>query len=85
VNVAGAKAFLAFLASPAFQARLASYPNTRQPAFVAGYPPAKVTSAPVADKAGTKKSGVPWALVVAVVLLVAGGLGYAASRTRAHA
>jgi tungstate transport system substrate-binding protein len=35
VNFAGAKAFLDYLTSPAFQARLASYPNTQQPAFFA--------------------------------------------------
>jgi hypothetical protein len=35
VNVEGAKAFLDFLTSPAFQAKLASYPSARQPAFFA--------------------------------------------------
>jgi hypothetical protein len=35
VNLEGAKAFLDFLTSPAFQAELASYPNAQQPAFFA--------------------------------------------------
>jgi tungstate transport system substrate-binding protein len=35
VNVEGAKAFIEYLASEAFQAKLASYPNTTSPAFFA--------------------------------------------------
>jgi tungstate transport system substrate-binding protein len=35
INVEGAKAFLEYLASEEFQARLASYPNTTSPAFFA--------------------------------------------------
>jgi hypothetical protein len=43
--VAGATAFLDYLTSPAFQARLASYPNTQQPAFFAdARPMLKLTS-----------------------------------------
>ncbi len=45
VNVAGATAFLDYLTSPAFHARLASYPNTQQPAFFAdARPTLKLTS-----------------------------------------
>jgi tungstate transport system substrate-binding protein len=47
VNLAGAKAFLDFLTSPAFQAKLASYPNTKQPAFFADARPTLKLDAPL--------------------------------------
>jgi tungstate transport system substrate-binding protein len=48
VNVQGAKAFLDYLTSPAFQARLASYPSTQQPAFFAdARPTLELTSRPL--------------------------------------
>jgi tungstate transport system permease protein len=40
VNLAGAKAFLDFLTSRAFQTRLATYPNAQQPSFIADALPA---------------------------------------------
>ncbi|MEA2347713.1 MAG: tungstate transport system substrate-binding protein [Thermoleophilaceae bacterium] len=40
LNVPGAMAFVDYLTSPEFQARLASYPNTADPAFVADARPA---------------------------------------------
>jgi tungstate transport system substrate-binding protein len=46
VNVEGAKAFLEYLASETFQARLASYPNTASPAFFADAHP-KMTATSV--------------------------------------
>jgi tungstate transport system substrate-binding protein len=45
VNVEGAKALLEYLTSEAFQARLASYPNTSEPAFFADAHP-KMSAGP---------------------------------------
>jgi tungstate transport system substrate-binding protein len=45
VNVEGAKALIEYLTSEAFQARLASYPNTAQPAFFADAHP-RITAGP---------------------------------------
>jgi tungstate transport system substrate-binding protein len=50
VNVAGADAFLAYLASPAFRTRLATYPNAQQPAFSIN-PPSPVSTVSL-DAAG---------------------------------
>jgi tungstate transport system substrate-binding protein len=44
VNVEGAKAFLEYLASEEFQAKLASYPNTTSPAFFADAHPRMTAS-----------------------------------------
>jgi tungstate transport system substrate-binding protein len=57
VNVPGATAFLDYLTSPAFQAKLASYPSTQQPAFFAdARPTLKLTSKnlPTRVRAGTR-------------------------------
>lgn len=45
INVEGAKAFLEYLASAEFQAKLASYPNTTSPAFFADAHPSMTATA----------------------------------------
>lgn len=55
INVEGAKAFLEYLTSEAFQERLASYPNTTSPAFFAdAHPKLASNSASGTFNAGTK-------------------------------
>jgi tungstate transport system substrate-binding protein len=58
INVEGAKAFQAYLTSEAFQARLASYPNTSEPAFFADAHP-KMSSSQVS---GNLAAGTPFSL-----------------------
>ncbi len=54
INVEGAKALVAYLTSEAFQARLASFPNTSQPAFFADAHP-QMSAGP--GVSGTVKAG----------------------------
>lgn len=56
INVEGAKAFLDYLTSPGFQARLASYPTAAAPAFFADARPSLTTSGAFS---GVVKAGAP--------------------------
>jgi tungstate transport system substrate-binding protein len=68
INVEGAKALQAYLTSEAFQARLASYPNTSEPAFFADAHP-KMSSSQVS---GAFAAGTPFSLTGSLSNLLPG-------------
>jgi tungstate transport system substrate-binding protein len=68
INVEGAKALQAYLTSEAFQGRLASYPNTREPAFFADAHPNMSSS----QASGDLSAGTPFSVTGSLSNLLPG-------------